>query len=69
MSEGELFIELIPQIAEMIVEVQKMPPERYEQFKREYLEECEKYHPGALEFIKNVLLVIDTYLEELKEGE
>lgn len=66
MSERELYFELIPQIAEIITEVQKMPLERYEQFKRDYLEECERQYPTALKFVKKVLIVIDTYLEENK---
>lgn len=63
MSERDLFIQSIPQIAEMIVEIQKMKPEQYEEFKREYLEEVKANAPIAVEFIEKVLIVIDTYLQ------
>ncbi len=64
MSERELFIQSIPQIAEMIAEVQKMTPQRYEEFKREYLEEVKVNAPSAVGFIEKVLIVIDAYLQE-----
>ncbi len=64
MSERDLFMQSIPQIAEMIVEIQKMTPEQYEEFKREYLEEVKANAPGAVEFIEKVLIVIDSYLQE-----
>lgn len=68
MSERDLFIQSIPQIAEMVVEIQKMEPEQYEEFKREYLEEVKANAPGAVEFIEKVLIVIDTYLQGETEG-
>lgn len=68
MSERSLFVELIPQIAEMVVEVRKMPQERYEQFKREHLEECERRYPKTLEFAKKILIVVDACLGEQGEG-
>lgn len=64
MSERDLFMQSIPQIAEMIVEIQKMEPEQYEEFKRECLEEVKANAPSAAEFIEKVLIVIDTYLQE-----
>lgn len=64
MSERDLFIKLIPQIAEMIIEIQKMAPEQYEAFKREYLEEVKTSAPNAVEFIEKVLIVIDTYISK-----
>lgn len=67
MSERELFIKLIPSITELIVEVKKMSRERYEEFKKEYLTECEQHTPEGLEFAKKILIVVDTYLEDYKE--
>lgn len=64
MSERDLFIQLIPKI----VEVKKMEPEQYEEFKHEYLEEVKTNAPGAVQFIEKVLIVIDTYLQEETEG-
>lgn len=64
MSKRELFIELTPQIAEIIAEVQNMPRERYEEWKKEWLAECERTTPTVLELTKEVIIVIDTYLEE-----
>ena len=66
MSERELYIKLTPKIAEMIIEVKKMPLEQYEEFKKEWLDECKQTAPGALEFTKKVLTVVDTFI--LKEG-
>jgi len=59
MTEKELFIECIPQIAEMIVEVQKMTAFEYWEFKREYLEEVARMCPAALGFIKKILVIIE----------
>lgn len=64
MSEKDLFIQFIPQIAELIVEIKKMTSERYEEFKREWMEEVKINAPSAVEFMKKVLIVIDTYLQE-----
>lgn len=64
MSERDLYISLIPSIADMIVEVQKMPREEYLLFKKEFLAEVGRRQPSAFGFIKKVFIVVDTYLQE-----
>ena len=66
MSERDIFTKSIPQISEMIVEIQKMPTPQYREFKRECLEEVKANAPAAVGFMKKVFIVIDTYL--MKEG-
>ena len=64
MSERELFRQSIPQIAEMIMICRRMAPERYQQFKRDWLAEVGRRAEKALPFIRKVFIVIDTYLQE-----
>lgn len=66
MTERDVFIQNIPKIAEMIIEIQKMTPEQYEGFKHDYFESVRNTMPKALEFTEKVLIMIDTYLQ--KEG-
>lgn len=59
MSERDLYFQCIPQIAEMALEIQKMTPEQYQEFKQEHLAEVGKTSPRALEFIKKVYITIE----------
>lgn len=69
MTERELMIECIPQIAEMALEIQKMTPEQYQEFKQERLTEVERSYPVALGFIKKVYQIIEWSLfGESSEG-
>lgn len=61
MTERELFIESIPQIAEIAVECKKMSPERYAEIKEELLQSVPEV---ARSFMKKVFLVVDKQLFE-----
>lgn len=64
MTERDVFIQNIPKIAELVIEIQKMTPEQCEGFKHDYLEFVRNTMPKALEFTEKVLIMIDTYLQE-----
>ncbi len=69
MTERELLIECIPQITEMALEIQKMTPEQYQEFKQEYLKEVERSYPAALGFIQKMYQIIEWSLfGESSEG-
>lgn len=59
MTERELLIECIPQITEMALEIQKMTPEQYQEFKQEYLTEVERTCPVVLGFMKKIYQIIE----------
>ena len=59
MTERELMIECIPQITEMALEIKKMTPEQYQEFKKEHLKEVEKSYPVALRFMKKIYDIIE----------
>ena len=59
MTERELMIECIPQITEMALEIKKMTPDQYQEFKQEYLTEVERTYPVALGFIKKMYQIIE----------
>ena len=62
MSEHDLFIACIPMIAEMVVEVRKAGPEAWDKIKTDSLAETSRMHSEMLQFIRKVIIVIDTYL-------
>ncbi len=64
MTEKELFIECIPQITEMMLEVQKMTTWEYLGFKEECLKETGRTCPVALEFIKKIFILIELCFAE-----
>lgn len=73
MTKRELMIECIPQITEMALEIQKMTPEQYQEFKQEHLAEVERIYPASLGFIKKMYQIIEWSLfggiaEKQKEG-
>lgn len=69
MTERELMIEWIPQITEMALEIQKMTPEQYQEFKQEHLTEVERSYPVALGFIQKMYQIIEWSLfGESSEG-
>ena len=59
MTERELMIECIPQITEMALEIKKMTPDQYQEFKQEHLTEVERTYPVALGFIKKIYQIIE----------
>lgn len=59
MTERELMIECIPQITEMALEIKKMTPEQYLEFKQEHLTEVERTYPASLGFIKKMYQIIE----------
>ena len=64
MSERDVYIKCIPQIAEMAIEVREMTAWEYLEFKQEYLEEVSKTCPKALGFVKKILASIEWCLSE-----
>ena len=63
MNELELYVQCIPDIAQIIVGLQKKTPEQQEQFKNECVEYANSLSI-AHEFILKVLIVIDKYLKK-----
>ncbi len=59
MTECELLIECNPQITEMALEIQKMTPEQYQEFKQEHLSEVAESCPAALGFMKKIYDIIE----------
>ena len=59
MTERDLMIECIPQITEMALEIKKMTPEQYQEFKKEYWKEVERSYPAALGFIHKMYQIIE----------
>lgn len=59
MSERDLFFQLRPQIAKIIIIAREMTPEQYQEFKKAQVEDAPE---KCRAFVKKVLIVIDTYL-------
>lgn len=59
MSERDLYLMFLPQIAELIVDCQRMTPEGYEQWKQETRESIPN---EAVDFMEKVFVVVDRYL-------
>lgn len=59
MTEKELMMECIPQITEMALEINKMTPEQYWEFKQESLSEAEGACPSALGFMEKIYGIIE----------
>lgn len=62
MTELDLFYNCVIDIAEMIVDLRKKPAEDQEKWKSECLEYVNDFSPFAQEFIRKVLIVIESYL-------
>lgn len=58
MSERDLYLMYLPQIAEMIVSCQQMTPEGYERWKQETRESTPD---EAMGFMEKVLAVVDRH--------
>ena len=58
MSERDLYLMYLPQIAEMIVDCQQMTQESYEQWKQETRESIPV---DAVDFMEKVFIVTDKY--------
>lgn len=59
MSERDLYLLYLSQIAELIVDCQQMDHENYEQWKRETRESIPN---EAVDFMEKVFVVVDRYL-------
>lgn len=59
MTERELLIRCNTQITEMALEIKKMTPGQYLEFKQEHLAEVEKTCPETLGFIKKIYDIIE----------
>ena len=62
MTEFDFFLENIPTITDLVIEVQNMTPKDYQKFKFDCIEQTKVLYPSALRFITNVLIVIDYVL-------
>lgn len=62
MTEYDFFLESIPIITNLVIEVQNMTPKDYQKFKFDCIEQTKVLYPSALRFITNVLIVIDYVL-------
>ena len=58
MSERDLYLMFLPQIAELIIDCQQMTQESYEQWKQETRESIPVY---AVDFMEKVFIVTDKY--------
>ena len=58
MSERDLYLMFLPQIAELIIDCQQMTQERYEQWKQETRESIPV---DAVDFMEKVFIVTDKY--------
>lgn len=65
MTEREFYISIIPNVAELIVYLKRMSKEKQRQIKQEMLVAC-KDRPVALNFMKKLWIVIESYLNEDK---
>lgn len=59
MKEREVLIKCIPQITEMALEIKKMTPGQYLEFKQKHLAEVRKSCPAALGFIQKIYQIIE----------
>ena len=64
MSKRELIAKCKPLIDEMVSIIKGMTAEQYEEFKRGHLEEVNRTCPKALEFIKDIFVVIEQELSQ-----
>ena len=62
MTEYDFFLESIPIITNLVIEVQNMTPKDYQKCKLDCIEQTKVLYPSALRFITNVLIVIDYVL-------
>ena len=63
MTEREFYISIIPNVTELIVYLKRMSKEKQRQIKQEMLVAC-KDRPVALNFMKKLWVVIESYLNE-----
>lgn len=63
MSERDLYLMYLPQIAEMIADCQQMTPESYEQWKTETKESIPD---DAMGFMEKVFVLVDRYSGHMK---
>lgn len=62
MTEYDFFLENIPIITNLVIEVQNMTLENYQKFKCDCIEQTKVLYPSALRFMTNVLIIIDYVL-------
>lgn len=58
MTERELFVKAIPQIAEIVVLSRELTQEEFEQWKEKYLQNPSS---ESLEFAKKIIAIIEKY--------
>ncbi len=64
MNELELYEQCIPDIAEIVVNLQEKTPEQRERFKNECVEYASSVSTLSREYIIKVLIVIDKHLKK-----
>jgi hypothetical protein len=62
MTEFDFFLENIPTITDLVIEVQNMTPKDYQKFKFDCIEQTKAMYPSALRFMTNILIIIDYVL-------
>lgn len=67
MTELDLFYQHIPDIAEMIVNMQEKTPEQREQWKNDCLEYASGLNSFVYEFMIKTFIVVDKYLKTIDE--
>ena len=59
MTERDLYVSCIPMIADVVVRCRKLSGGDYEDWKREFMEQCPK---TAKAFMGKVMIIIDNYV-------
>lgn len=67
MTELDLFYQHVPDIAEMVVNMQEKTPEQREQRKNKCLEYANSLGSSAHEFISKTFIIVDKYLKKSDE--
>ncbi len=68
MTELDLFYQHIPDIAEMVVNMQEKTPEQREQWKNKCMEYANSLGSSVYEFISKTFIIADKYLKN-NDGE
>lgn len=67
MTELDLFYQHVPEIAEMIVNLQEKTPEQREQWKNECLKHASGLGSSVYEYVFKTLHLVNNYLNKIDE--
>lgn len=68
MTERDLFYQHVPEIAEMVINLQEKTQEQREQWKKDCLRHAGGLNPFVYGFICKTLLVVDKHLQQIDEN-